>query len=117
MGFSIVLPPLPEVAGLTGCVLTKKYILNPGGIIQIDSRVSLLIITSEGGTYTGSTILNIGYGVAEDQIRVLSNTSVTVGVGSGHLLCVRRESQWGDITITNEDTIPHSFSITIVTCK
>ena len=105
------------MAGLTGCVLTKKYILNPVGIIQIDSRVSLLIITPEGGTYTGSTILNIGYGVAEDQIRVLSNTSVTVGVGSDYLLCVRRESQWEDITITNKDTIQHSFSITIVTCK
>ena len=92
----------------------RNYVLDVGNSIEFPTSTSFIVITSEGGTFLGSAALIAGYGISENSIKIISNTSTVIGIGANFPLRITRPSQWEIIRLTNNDTISHALSITYI---
>ena len=89
----------------------KTVTLRAEESISINSPdVGVIMILGTGTTMTGSAVFGLGYGVAEESINVVSNTSGVVSLGTGSGLVVTKQ-QWGGSLITNKDTKTHDFML------
>lgn len=96
------------MAGVVGYV-RKEVTLRAEESISINSPdVSVIMIAGTGTTMIGTAVFGLGYGVVEGAIKVVSNTTVVVSIGTGSGLVVTKQ-QWGGSLITNKDTKTHDF--------
>ena len=98
------------MAGHVGYV-RKAVTLRAEESISINSPdVGVIMILGTGTTMTGAAVFGLGYGVAEESISVISNTSGVISIGTGSGLVITKE-QWGGSLVINKDTKTHDFML------
>ena len=96
------------VAALEGYVRKEVTLLSGESINISFSDVAVIMIIGTGQTMTGAAVFGLGYGVPEGAIKVISNTTGVVSIGTGSGLVVTKQ-QWGGSLITNKNTKTHDF--------